>query len=288
MTEPATGAVQCLSPAGLHTMRYYQWGDAANPRVLVCVHGLTRVGRDFDRLARALAGEFRVVCPDIVGRGGSDWLRDPVHYQIGQYAADLVTLIARLDVAQVSWLGTSMGGLIGIALAGLPQSPIGRLILNDVGPRLELSGLQRIGAYVGQPVRFGNLDQATDYLRAVASGFGLNGDDQWRELAASSVRHQGDGLVLHYDPAIGLPLRALTAESVAAGEKLLWDRYDAIGCPTLLVRGERSDLLSTEAARQMQQRGPRPACTEVPGVGHAPMFFDAPQIAIVRDFLVAR
>lgn len=285
MTEPATGAVQCLSPAGLHTMRYTQWGDAGNPRVLVCVHGLTRVGRDFDRLAQALADRYRVICPDIVGRGRSDWLRDPVHYHLGQYVADIVTLIARLDVAQVDWLGTSMGGLIGIALAGLAQSPVGRLILNDVGPRLELSGLQRIGAYVGQPVRFANLPQATAYLRSIGSGFGLRDDAHWSELAANSVRPDGDGLVLHYDSAIGLPLRALTAQSVAAGEKLLWERYDAIARPTLLLRGEHSDLLSADAAREMQQRGPRPACVVVPGVGHAPMFFDAEQIAIVREFL---
>jgi pimeloyl-ACP methyl ester carboxylesterase len=140
---------------------------------------------------------------------------------------------------------------------------------------------------VGQPVRFANLQEATEYLRAIAPGFALGSDEQWRELAANSVRPQGDGLVLHYDPAIGLPLRVLTAEAVAAGEQLLWERYDAIAAPTLLVRGERSDLLSAEAAQQMQQRGPRPACVVVPGVGHAPMFFDAPQIAIVRDFLRA-
>ena len=137
MSEPSFGTVQCLSPAGLHAMGYAQWGDPRNQRVVVCVHGLTRTGRDFDRLARSLCDEFRVVCPDVAGRGRSDWLRDPAHYVVRQYVADMVTLIARLDVEQVLWVGTSMGGLIGLGLAGLPQSPIQRLVLNDVGPRLE-------------------------------------------------------------------------------------------------------------------------------------------------------
>lgn len=285
MNEPQMGAVQCLSPGGLHTMRYTQWGDPRNPRVLLCVHGLARTGRDFDRLARELAGEWRVVCPDIAGRGRSDRLRDPAHYQLSQYAADIVTLIARLDVEQVAWLGTSMGGLIAIGLAGLPESPIRRLILNDVGPHLELAGLLRIGAYVGQPVRFESLAAAVAYNRAIAPGFGLRTDAEWEELTASALRPDGDGFVLHYDPAIGVPLRALTPEAVQAGEQMLWHLYDHIACPTLLLRGETSDLLSVESAAQMCARGPQPRLVTIPGVGHAPMFFDPAQIAIVRDFL---
>jgi len=285
MTEPQLGAVQCLSPGGLHTMRYTQWGDPRNPRVLLCVHGLARTGRDFDRLARALAAEWRVVCPDIAGRGRSDRLRDPAHYQISQYAADIVTLIARLDVDKVAWLGTSMGGLIAIGLAGLPDSPVNRLILNDVGPHLELGGLLRIGAYVGQPVRFESLAAAVAYNRSIAPGFGLRTDEEWQELTASALRPDGDGFVLHYDPAIAVPLRALTPEGVQAGEQMLWHLYDGIACPTLLLRGETSDLLSAEAAAQMCGRGPRPRLVTIPGVGHAPMFFDPAQIAIVREFL---
>lgn len=287
MTEPRTGAVQCLSPGGLHAMRYVEWGDPHNPRVLLCVHGLTRSGRDFDRLARVLARDWRIVCPDVAGRGRSDWLRNPAHYQISQYTADMVTLIARLDVPSVAWLGTSMGGLIGIGLAGMPDSPINRLILNDVGPHLELGGLLRIGAYVGQPTRFASVDEARDYIRSIAPGFALRTEAEWHELTETSLRPSGDGFVLHYDPAIAEVLRALTPEIVQTGEQMLWHFYDSIACPTLLLRGETSDLLSAESAAQMCSRGPRPRMVTVPGVGHAPMFFEAAQIDIVRDFLGA-
>ena len=285
MIEPSLNTVQCLSPAGLHTMRYAQWGDPHNPRVLVCVHGLARLGRDFDHLARALCERYRVICPDVVGRGGSDWLPNPALYQVGQYVADMVTLLARLDVAAVDWLDTSMGGLIGIGLAGLAKSPIRRLILNDVGPQLALEGLLRIGSYVGQTMRFESLEQATQYTRRVAPGFGMRDEAQWRELTALTLKPDGAGFVLHYDPAIGAPLRAMTPELVQAGEQALWRLYDAITCPTLVLRGEHSDLLTPAALEQMRNRGPRPRCTVIPGVGHAPMFFDAAQIAVVRDFL---
>lgn len=286
MSEPVLGGVQCLSPAGLHTMRYTQWGDPRNPRVLICVHGLTRVGRDFDRLARVLCDRYRVVCPDVVGRGRSDWLRDPAHYVLKQYVADMVTLIARLDVEQVSWVGTSMGGLIGIGLAGLSQSPIARLVLNDVGPRLEVPALARIGAYVGQAVRFASLEQATEYLRSIASGFAMRSDVEWREITASVLKPDDDAFVLHYDPAINVPIRALTPELILAGEQMLWQLYDAIGCPTLLLRGENSDLLTAVSAAEMSARGPHPRVVTVAGVGHAPMLFDPAQIEAVREFLL--
>jgi len=285
-SEPVWGAVQCASPAGLHTMRYVQWGDPRNPRVLICVHGLTRVSRDFDHLARALCEDYRVICPDIVGRGRSDWLRDPKHYAIHQYLADLVTLIARLDVERVSLLGTSMGGLVGIALGGLPGSPLARLVLNDVGPRLEIAALLRIGAYVGKQNRFSSLEQACEYIRSIADGFGMRSDAEWREITASVLKPDGAEWVFHYDPQIRVPMQAMTAESATAGEQQLWKLYDAIACPTLLLRGENSDLLTAETAREMGQRGPRARLVTVPGVGHAPMFFDPAQIAPVREFLL--
>jgi pimeloyl-ACP methyl ester carboxylesterase len=266
-------------------MRYVEWGDPGNPRVLLCVHGLTRTGRDFDHLARALAGGLRVVCPDVAGRGRSDWLRNPLHYQISQYAADMVTLIARLNAKELYWLGTSMGGLIGIGLAGLPDAPIAKLILNDVGPHLEIDGLMRIGAYVGTDMHFDSIAAAEQHLRTICAGFGMRSDDDWREFTASVLRPDGAGFVLHYDPAIGTALRALTPELALAGEQMLWQLYDAIACPTLLLRGENSDLLSRETAVQMRERGPRPRTVTVAGVGHAPMFFDPGQIALVRDFL---
>ncbi len=290
MSEPVAGAVRCLSPAGFHTMRYRQWGDRDNPRVLVCVHGLTRVGRDFDRLARAMMDRYRVVCPDVAGRGDSDWLRNPAHYQYGQYAADMVTLIARLGAESVDWVGTSMGGLIGIVIAGQEGAPVGRLVLNDVGPRLEPEAIGRIASYVGQPLRFRDLEQATDYIATVSAPFGLRTRVEWREITESVLRIDPAGgespLVLHYDPAIGVPFKALTPELLVAGEAVYWQLYDHIRCPTLLLRGETSDLLSKHTAVEMTLRGPRARLIEVPGVGHAPMLFDPQQIHHVRSFLL--
>ena len=284
--SPRLDSVQCLSPSGLHRMAYAEWGDPHNPRVLVCVHGLTRLGRDFDRLARALCDRLRVVCPDVVGRGRSDWLRDPMHYGVPQYVADMVTLIARLNVKSVHWVGTSMGGLIGISLAGQKDSPIARLVINDVGPRLDAAALARIGSYVGLPIRFASVDEAIDYVMKVAAPFGLRSRDQWREITEPSLRADGDGWVLHYDPRIAEPFKAVTPQSAAAGEAALWALYDAIACPTLLTRGAESDLLSRETAAEMTRRGPRARLAEFPGVGHAPMFFDDDQIEVVREFLL--
>jgi pimeloyl-ACP methyl ester carboxylesterase len=284
--EPVSGAVQCLSTAGLHVMRYRQWGDPRNPRVLVCVHGLSRNARDFDPLARALSDRFRVVCPDVAGRGQSDWIADPDQYRIRQYVSDMVTLVARLDVEQVAWLGTSMGGLIGLCFAGLPQSPVSRLILNDIGPRMQPAALERIATYIGQPVRFADLEEAVAYTQRIAAGFGMKTQDQWREITRSSLRPDGDGFVFNYDPRISVQVRASsTPEAIQTGEKILWSLYDAIACPTLVIRGALSDLLSDEGVAQMTQRGPRARVATVAAVGHAPMFFEADQIGIVESFL---
>lgn len=283
MSDFRERSVLCASPAGLHRMAYTEWGDAANPRVLICVHGLTRVGRDFDDLARALADRYRVVCPDIVGRGKSDWLTDPKHYMPPQYVADMITLIARLDVETVDWVGTSMGGLVGMAIAAQAKSPIARLVLNDVGPVLKADALKRIADYLGADPRFENFDQAHDYIRAISDSFGLKTEAQWRQLSSVSVRPDGTGYRMHYDPAIAIPFRTANAGS---GDISLWPFYDAIHCPTLVLRGAQSDLLDHETALQMAGRGPRAATAEFAGVGHAPMLMDPEQIAVVREFLL--
>ena len=267
-------------------MAYAEWGDPANPRVLVCVHGLTRLGRDFDRLARALSDRYRVICPDVVGRGRSDRLREPMYYVVPQYVADMVTLVARLGVAEVHWVGTSMGGLIGLSLAGLAETPVSRLVLNDVGPRLDAAALARIGAYLGQPVRFANIDQAIDYVAVVAAPFGLKSREEWHEITEPALRREGDGWVFHYDPQIAAPFAAVTPELAAAGEAALWKLYDAIRCPTLLTRGAASDLLTRATAEEMTRRGPRARLVEFAGVGHAPMFFHEDQISVLRQFLL--
>jgi len=267
-------------------MAYAEWGAPDNPRVLVCVHGLTRVGRDFDRLARALASHYRVVCPDVVGRGRSDWLRDPHHYVVPQYVADMATLIARLDVEQVDWVGTSMGGLIRIALAGQAEAPIRRLVINDVGPRLDAAAIARIGTYLGAAVSFATVDEAIDYVSVVAAPFGVKEREDWRELVEPALRREGERWRLHYDPRIAVPFKSVTPEGAAAAEAAMWNLYDAIRCPTLIVRGEHSDLLTRDTQAEMRSRGPRAEGAEVPGVGHAPTFMFEHEIALVRDFLL--
>lgn len=287
MTEPRPDSVQCLGTRGLHRMAYVQWGDPANRRVLVCVHGLARQGRDFDVFAQAMSDRYRVVCPDVVGRGRSDWLADPAGYQIPAYVADMVTLLARLDAEEVHWVGTSMGGLIGLGLATLPNSPVKKLVLNDVGPAIEAAALQRIGTYLGAPGRWGSVDEAADFLWSISASFGPHTREQWLALTRPMLEPDGDGFKLHYDPAIAVPFRAITPEAALAGEAALWAAYDALRCPTLIVRGADSDLLSRETAQAMTQRGPKARLAEFEGVGHAPTLIAPEQIAAVREFLLS-
>ena len=286
LTEPRLNHVQCLGGRGLHRMAYWEWGDAANPRVLVCAHGISRQGRDFDTLAQALSADYRVVCPDVAGRGRSDWLADPAGYQIPAYVADMVTLLARLDAQTVHWVGTSMGGLIGLGLASLPQSPIERLVLNDVGPTIQFKALQRIGSYIGQPLRWNTLDEAAAYLLSISTGFGPHSREQWLALTRPMLKADGAGFVLHYDPSIAQPFKAITPEIAAAGEAMTWAAFDAIRCPTLVLRGAESDVLTRDTAQAMTQRGPKARLHEFPGVGHAPTLVADDQVAVVREFLL--
>jgi len=285
-TTPRLAHVQCLDGRGLHRMAYWEWGDPANPRVLVCAHGLSRQGRDFDTLARAMSGEYRVVCPDVVGRGRSDRLADPTGYQIPAYVADMVTLLARLDAQVVHWVGTSMGGLIGLGLAALKDSPVSRLVLNDVGPSIQYEALARIGTYLGAPQHWATLDEAADYMLSISQGFGPHAREQWLELTRPMLVPDGEGFKPHYDPAIAVPFRAITPEIAKAGEAALWFAYDALRCPTLLLRGAQSDLLSHETALAMTQRGPKARLHEFAGIGHAPMLVVPEQVAMVREFLL--
>ena len=288
MTEPRQESVQCMSPSGLHRMAYVEWGDPDNDRVLVCVHGLTRVSRDFDEMARALCDTYRVVCPDVAGRGRSDWLKDPRFYQVSQYVSDMVTLVARLNVRQVHWFGTSMGGLIGMGLASLPETPISRLVLNDVGPRINAGALARIGEYLGKPIDFDSFDRAVDYVSTISASFGPHSRGQWERLTRYVVRQDGARWIMHYDPSIAVPFKSVTPEDAAVGEAALWRAYDAIRCPTLLVRGALSDLLSRDTAGEMTRRGPRARLVEIAGVGHAPTFIHDDQIALACNFLLEK
>ncbi|GGX06597.1 hypothetical protein GCM10007242_09890 [Pigmentiphaga litoralis] len=351
LEEPRLAHVTCLSPAGLHRMAYWEWGDPDNSAVLVCVHGLTRSGRDFDRLARRLSSRYRVVCPDIVGRGQSDWLADPAYYVVPQYVSDMLPLLAAVRGSTVHWFGTSLGGLIGMSLASLAGTPITRLVLNDVGPRLAPDALMRIGQYVGRAGDFPSKEAGLEYLSVVSAAFGPHTPEAWQELnqyilvpadaakgrtqqgnptsltaaipaatpAATSATSSGTASAstagsskessnesasdatpasgdapsdqtptawrLHYDPAISVAFKPMAPPVAMAAEMMLWKAFDAIQCPTLIVRGEQSDLLSAATAAEMARRNPNAHLVEIAGVGHAPTFMSDDQIAIAEHFL---
>lgn len=280
-------------------LAYWDWPceQAEASGVVLCVHGLSRQGRDFDTLARALCERSRVIAVDVAGRGHSDWLADPMGYQIPTYAADLAALVTYLRAetpdVPIDWVGTSMGGLIGMALAAQPQMALRRLVLNDVGPVIQWEALQRIGTYLGQNPSFDSEQAAVAYLAAISTGFGPHTPEQWRALSLPLLRERDGRWWLHYDPAIATPFKAMTANAdaataqqiVQAGEAALWGVFDAIRVPTLLLRGAQSDLLNAETAALMTQRGPQVQLVTFDGVGHAPTLVAAEQVVAVRDFL---
>lgn len=274
------GTVACLGLHGFHRMAYTEWGPADHPHVVLCVHGLTRNGRDFDILAQALSGRCRVLCPDVVGRGRSDWLKDPTGYGYPQYLADLTTLVARTGVEQVDWVGTSMGGLIGMLLAAQPGAPIRRLVMNDVGAFIPKAALERIGTYVGADPTFADLGALEAYLRRVAAPFGPLTDAQWRHLAMHGGRVAEDGsLRLAYDPAIAVAFKGGVTD---VDLRPVWDRVRA---DVLITRGAESDLLSHATAEAMLSRPGKTRLAEFSGVGHAPTFMATDQIEAVSRFL---
>jgi pimeloyl-ACP methyl ester carboxylesterase len=276
-----------LSAKGFHRIHYTEWGDAANPHIVMCVHGLSRTGRDFDFLAQALQSDFRVVCPDIVGRGKSDWLQAKEDYGYPQYLADMNALIARvtdgIGKSDVYWVGTSMGGIIGMLVASRRLSPITKLVLNDIGAVIPKAALERLALYIGHAPQFKTFEELEAYVRLVSAPFGPLTDEQWRHLTVHSAKLMEDGSwTTAYDPAIGIPFRQGPLHDIN-----LWEYFDAIPCPTLLLRGAQSDLLLKDDALAMTQRGPRPRLVEFEGIGHAPALMAQDQIAVVREFLLA-
>ncbi len=278
------GGYLSLSSKGFHRVAYTEWGESDNPRVLICVHGLTRNGRDFDTLAEALAGEYRVVCPDVVGRGVSGWLADKKDYGYPQYLGDLVALMAHLDADSVHWVGTSMGGLIGMLLAAQAGSPIRRMVMNDVGPLIPRAALERIVSYVGDDPHFSSMEQLDDYLREIYAPFGPFTDAQWQGFVRSSARELSNGEIgLAYDPGIAAPLKAMPLEDVD-----LWPVWSTVECPVLVIRGDQSDLLLAETAQMMTTTGPCAKLEVLAGIGHAPTLMSDDQIALVSDWLSDR
>jgi pimeloyl-ACP methyl ester carboxylesterase len=301
-----------LGPSGFHRVAYTEWGSSHNPHVVICVHGLTRNGRDFDDLAAGLASDCRVVCMDVAGRGQSDWLPNKSDYGFAFYQSDAAALIAHVAARsggvlawlagfvqglgrpkRIDWVGTSMGGLIGMMLAAKPNSPIGRLVLNDVGPLVPWSGLVRLkNVNSGLNAKFKDLDEVEQHLRVACASFGPLTDRQWRRVARHSVRRGEDGTYsLAYDPGIVSGLRRANHGDIEFGGDFLqgvdlWPVWEAIRCPTLVLRGAESDLLLEATAKQMAERGPRARVVEFPGIGHAPWLMTEDQIAVVRDFLL--
>jgi pimeloyl-ACP methyl ester carboxylesterase len=271
-----------LGPHGFHRLVYFEWGDPGNDRVVICVHGLTRRGRDFDWLARALEDRYRVVCVDLPGRGQSDWLPIAADYQPSTYLHGLTALIARLDVEQVDWVGVSLGGILGMTLAAQPKTPIRRLVLDDVGGYIGKEALQRIAGYVGQDPAFPNRAGLEAYMREINTGYGPLTDAQWAHLVEHGSRRDETGAWRqHYDPRLAEPFREGFSEPVA-----MWPLWDLVSCPVLVLRGALSDLLTAETAAAMIARKAGTELVEFESVGHAPMLMDGSQIGVVRDWLL--
>lgn len=281
MADARIERIEVEGPKGPLRLRLAMWGSPDAARSVICVHGLTRNARDFDPLAEALAERARVLCPDMPGRGGSDWLADPSDYELTVYADIVADLLQRLEIGSVDWIGTSMGGLIGMLVAARAPSPVRRLVLNDVGPLVPQAALAAIADYVGRDPRFDDLDALERHLRMIHAGFGDLDDRQWRRLARHSARPMPDGLLaLAYDPRIASAFRAQ-----AEGDLDLFETYDRLRCPTLVLRGETSPLLTPEIAQAMHTRGPRAELVEIAGAGHAPALMAPSQIALLRDWL---
>ena len=299
MPEPTLNYVPCPDSSGGHRMAYWEWGDARAAHVVVCVHGISRQGRDFDVLGQGLIARaqkpLRIVCPDVVGRGRSDWLKDPAGYQLPTYVGDMLAMLAQLHarapIATLDFVGTSMGGLISLGLCGTPNLPlpvpVRRLVLNDVGPVIQWEAVQRIGSYLGKTGRFDNVQQAADMMWLISTGFGPHTPEQWLALSAPMVKPLPEGgVTLHYDPAIAVPFGGITEESAREGQAALWRAYDNVKAETLITRGANSDVLAPATAQAMAERGPKACLIEFEGVGHAPTFVNNNQVEAVASFLL--
>lgn len=277
------GSVLSVSKNGFHRIAYVEWGDPASDRVALCVHGLSRQGRDFDRLAAHLAARgWRVICPDLVGRGQSDWLRDPEEYNLPQYTVDMTVLIARLGVKKVTWIGTSLGGLIGMVVAGQADTPVSKLIVNDIGPFLPWQALHRLASSVrNSPTTFISYPAAIAFYRQSLAPFGSLSDDEWDHLARYNIAILPDGSCRKFaDPEITAAFKPGWYFNLS-----LWSTWDSIQCPVYGLRGAESDLLSPAIANEMGRRGPRAEIVDIPNCGHAPALMADDQMELITGWL---
>ena len=278
------------TPASTHNMTWYEWGDSNSKDVIVCVHGMTRNGRDFDFLAQALAERgCRVICPDIAGRGKSEWLSNPALYGYPLYVRDIISLMHHLNLSKVKWVGTSMGGLIGMMIAASMPNLITKMVLNDIGPFIPKESLERIGSYVGKNNSFPNKEQAEEYLKTIMSSFGLKEVSHWEHvLEHTFVRGAGGSYVFAYDPAIGHAFWNSRGKQRKSQDVDLWPMWKTIHCPIMILRGADSDLLTKEIAEKMKEAKNVEDLVEIPKVGHAPMLMDYDQIEVVRNWLLKK
>ena len=276
--------VQCTSGKQTYRMAYHAWGNPNNSKVLLCVHGLTRRGSDFKTLAQAMCKDYYVVCPDIIGRGDSDRLSNPMQYAVPQYVADIAELVKKLGVTQVDWFGTSMGGLIGMVYAAMPNSPIRRMLINDVGPRIEPEAIQRLGSYVGQPFAFANRHDALTRLNQICASFGEHTPAEWEIYNGPMLVENNGQWIMHYDPNISVPFATVNPIMAKAGEMAMWHAFKQIHIPILIVRGGDSDLLSAATVAEMCKVNPYARSIEIPNVGHAPAFVKPEQVALAKEF----
>jgi len=284
---PRLEEVRALGPHGFSRVAYTEWGPPESERVVLCVHGLTRNSRDFDFLARRLAAAgMRVVAPDLPGRGRSEWIPNAADYTTPLYLAATAAVIARLGVEKVDWVGTSLGGHVGMELAALPGAPIRRLVLNDFGARVASAALQRIGGYLRIRRRFASIDELEKHLRTIHDTFGQLTDPQWKHLAThSAVKTEEGDYRQHFDPAIGRMFSWPMMVDIA-----LWHVWEKVSCPVLILRGEDSDLLHASTVREMLKRGTAAEKSlvrtiEVRGCGHAPALMADYQISLIEEFL---
>ncbi|MGZ5064027.1 MAG: alpha/beta fold hydrolase [Usitatibacter sp.] len=268
----------------MHRLHYTEFGRTKSPRVVVCAHGYSGNSRDFDFLARSLATGARVICVDIAGRGESDWLASPFSYHFGQFLSDINELVSHLGVKQVDWVGTSMGGLLGMLLASQPASPVRRLVMNDIGAFVPMDALSAIGRNLQAPERFASLGEVEEHMRRTHRDWGEITPAQWKHIALhGSRRLDGGGYRLHFDPAIA---RLLAPMPFTPGV-LLWNAWYRVSCEVLLLRGEHSEVFPRDVADTMLDVKPGTQLAEIPGCGHAPSLMASSQIAIVRNFLEA-
>lgn len=269
-------------------MAYWHWPSAqTDAPALLCVHGLTRNGRDFDFLAESLSQNYQIICPDIAGRCDSDWLQNTKHYHYGTYLADLIALLDARKLSQVDWVGTSMGGILGMWLASAQPQRIRKLVLNDIGAVIPRAGLERINRYVGLEMEFVNREEAERKIREIFAPFGLNAEWQWQHMLDHSFRKLSNGnYQLAYDPAILDPVRDAAKNLTGEGDTLLWEWWDKIECPVLVLRGEESDILTAPILEDMLARNSHAASLTFPNIGHAPALMDGEQIALVRNWLL--